>query len=206
MYRRRSGGRGRAMRLPVVSGLGVLCVVGLATGCSSSGPGGSPSSGHGSSTSAAAVTSAVSAGPSLITLPLGASPAPVNRTLTRPPGAKVVDIATCIKPTNIVLLYLDRQIFGADDVTRQLQQLENIDGLLTPELKLIRQARATWLADGYPADFPTVKELDGYISIYGQLHTAAARRDLSPVPRLYRDLQKVDGQYAADTGPTVCKQ
>jgi hypothetical protein len=205
MDRRRPGRRVRAMRRPGLCSFGVLCVVGLATGCSSSGPGGSPSSGS-ASTSAAAVTSPVSAGPSLITLPLGASPAPVNRTLTRPPGAKVVDIETCIKPTNIVLLYLQQQIFGADDVAVQLQQLESIDGLLNPQLKLIRQARATWLADGYPAGFATVKELDAYISIYEQLHTAAARRDLTPVPRLYRELQKVDGQYAADTGPTVCKQ
>jgi hypothetical protein len=204
MYRRRPGGRVRAMRLPVLS---AFLGVGLATGCSSSGPGGSPSSSHGSTgASAAAVTSPVSAGPSLITLPLGASPAPVKRTLTRPPGAKVVDFSTCIDPTNIVLLYLERQIFDADDVRTQLQQLANIDGLLNPELKLIRKARATWLADGYPADFPTVKELDGYISIYGQLHTAAAQRDLTPVPRLYRELQKVDGQYGADAGPTVCTQ
>jgi hypothetical protein len=102
--------------------------------------------------------------------------------------------------------YLRKQIFDNGDRSVQEQQFAHIGDLVTPQLKTVRQARSTWLADGYPASFPVVRDLDDYIAIYEKFLKAAKTDDLDAVPHLHTELNKINAQYNADADERVCKQ
>ncbi|HZC69206.1 MAG TPA: hypothetical protein VE442_00790 [Jatrophihabitans sp.] len=188
----------QGVRLP-----GTIALLGLALvgGCTSSG-GATPSSPPPSTSSQSVTTPSDTP----IALPAG-SPTPAERTLHRPAGATIVSFHTCITPSNIVILYIKNQIFGTGELDLQLSQLPGAGRLAGSERRRIGKARKTWLADGYPAKFPMVRELDSLIEIYTKIIAAAKAKNLDPLPDLYVRLEKVDGQYSADTGsPSVCEQ
>lgn len=198
MHRRRPGRRAHGARLPVLSALAATVLV---AGCSSSGvaaPTSTPA--PGSRTQPATATS-----PEPIGLPVQASPTPVKRTITRPAGAKMVDFATCIAPVTVVPDALRSQIFNSSDRGEQQAQLSQLPQLVNPQLHDVRKARATWLADGYPPHFAVVRDLDGFIAVYEQFLKAARSRNLDAVPGLYLRLLKVNAQYGADAGNSVCQ-
>jgi hypothetical protein len=192
----------QGVRLP---GTIVLLALALGAACSSGG-GAAPSSSSPPHTSPASTTTTPPPSPSAVTLPVG-SPTPVQRTLHRPAGATVVGFDTCIAPSNIVILYIKNQVFGTAEADLQLSQLPGAGKLAGSERRRISKARRVWLAHGYPAGFTIVRELDSLIDIYTKIIAAAKAGDLDPLPRLYVRLEKVEGQYGADSGsPSVCEQ
>lgn len=204
MHRRRPGRHARAACLPVTT---ALLGVALTAGCSGSGGAAPPRSSPHSTTSPGSTPTSTAAPPSQapVGLPVG-SPTPIKRSVTRPAGAKIVDYRTCTDPAGyLVDLYLKNEVFSQSDRTLQDQQLADIGGLLGPQLRKTQHARATWLADGYPASFPVVRDLDGLISVYDKLHKAARTKDLDAVPHLYTELMTVDAQYRTDANNRVCQ-
>lgn len=206
MRRRRPGRHVRAACLPATTALLGLALV---AGCSSSSGAApttappSPSSAPPTSTASAPTTPSETP----VALPVTPSPTPVERKISRPAGAKIVDFRTCITPSNIVILFLQNQVFAAPDLTAQLIQLDGAGRLAAAERKRIEKARRVWLRDGYPAGFPIVRELDNFIDIYTKINAAAKARNVDPLPRLYLRLLKVDAQYGADSGSrSVCEQ
>lgn len=176
-----------------------VVALGTAVGCGSGG-----SAAKGSPTAPVPGTTTASVSPSPVSMPVDTSPTPVRRTVRRPAGARPVDFTTCITPSNVVSLYLRDQVFGTGDRAVQEQQLGDIGGLLDPQLAKTRQARHTWLTDGYPANFPVVRDLDGFIATYVRLQRAAGTKDVGAVPDLYIELNTVIAQYGADTRGGVC--
>jgi hypothetical protein len=199
MHRRRPGRRAHGACLPVLSTLAAAL---LAAGCGSSSGGRAPSS---SATPGSRTSSATASSPEPIGLPVQASPTPVERAITRPPGAKIVDFATCIAPATVVPDALRSQIFNSSDRAEQQSQLSQLPQLVGPQLHDVRKARTTWLADGYPAGFPVVRDLDGFIAVYEQFLKVARTGNLDAVPGLYLRLVKVNAQYGADAGNSVCQ-
>lgn len=194
----------QGVRLPVIT---ALLGVTLAAGCTSSGgstPTSPPPTSHQPVSTPAPTTPSQSQTP--VGLPIAPSPVPIKRTLTRPPGAAVVDRHTCGVPLDEVAPYLKNQVFVAPDVSLQLSQLPGAGRLAASERREIRKARRVWLRDGYPAGFPTVRDLDNYIAVLTRTVAAARAGSLDPLPRLYLQLEKINAQYLQDSGPTVCQQ
>jgi hypothetical protein len=208
----RGPGRRACARLPEASAraavlglLGATFVAGCTSNAASTRDSTTPTStAAGPNTTAPTTTAPPSPGP--VGLPVQPSPTPIKRTLRRPAGAKVVDFGTCIAPTNVVGLYLKQQILEAPQRSIQEMQLADLPTLLNSEFRNVRKAHATWLADGYPAGFPVVKDIDGFIAVYSKLQNAVRTKDLEAVPTLYLRLTKVIAQYDADAGAPVCAQ
>ncbi|MDT4989008.1 MAG: hypothetical protein QOI74_3102, partial [Micromonosporaceae bacterium] len=64
--------------------------------------------------------------------------------------------------------------------------------------------RAAVLRNGYPADFPAVRDLDATLAVYTKLSAAAKAKDLDAVPDLYTELNTIGAQYNVDTPSNIC--
>lgn len=184
-----------AVRLPVTSALLGLA---LAAGCSNSG-GGNPTTSAPPPTSRQPVSTPPSTpGQTAVGLPIAPSPTPIERNISRPPGAQSVDVHSCDVGIDSMGPFLKTVFFTAPTVSLQLIQLKGAGQLARTEQRRTEKARRVWLRDGYPARFPVVRDLDTYIDIYKKIIAAAKAKDLNPLPNLYLRLQKVEAQYAVD--------
>lgn len=196
--------RAHRARLPVTALLGLA----LVAGCSSSGgaaptPSSSPSTGA-SRTSSSSAPGSQAPSQTPVGLRIQPSPTAIKRAVTRPAGASRVGFHTCVAALGVVDIYLKNQIFSMPDVNVQLAQLAGAGRLARSERKRAEKARRTWLRDGYPRDFPVVRDLDALIGIYNKVIAAATAKNLNPLPALYLRYRQANAQYAADADDSVC--
>lgn len=149
-------------------------------------------------------TSSVAAPPTAVGLPTQ-SPSVVERHLARPAGARAVDFATCAAPAGVVLLYMKNQIFASGIRAVQLTQLPGLARLADQDHSAVAKARRTFLADGYPASFPIVHDLDAILAADAAVARDARATRLDAMPNDYVARSTADAQYGHDTrSPSIC--
>ena len=84
--------------------------------------------------------------------------------------------------------------------------LKTLPGILAPDRKLIDQVRGYWLAAGYPASFPTVRDLDRLAAAADILIPAAAKADWPTVEKVYLPLNSAFQQYVNDADNELCPE
>ena len=69
----------------------------------------------------------------------------------------------------------------------------------------ITKARQQWLAGGYPADSPAVRDIDAMLAALDRLVPLAKAADLNAISKIYLDLNSALDQYVYDSG-AFCTQ
>jgi hypothetical protein len=205
-HRRRPGGHAGTVSLPLLLALAVALAL---TGCSG-GSGGAvdtspppirtaPTSEP--STPPATPSSAAADGPATSPTPVASPTAPITATrrkVTRPAGARDPDVATCIAVADLLLDVIRDKIWLATTRDEQVAGLVEVGELAAHNGQQLRKARNTWRADGYPAGFPVVHDLDRLIDLYGQVYKAGQTGDVEAVPGLYTRIEIARKQINAD--------
>lgn len=66
--------------------------------------------------------------------------------------------------------------------------------------------RSAWLRAGYPAGFPTVRDIDAMLTAANELFAAARRGDIAPLPRIYLHYNSALDQYDNDANFSLCPE
>jgi hypothetical protein len=66
--------------------------------------------------------------------------------------------------------------------------------------------RQAWLRAGYPATFPTVRDIDAMINAADRLFAAARKKDITPLPQIYLDYNSALHQYENDANHALCPE
>jgi hypothetical protein len=194
------------VRLPAL-----LCGVAITlAGCSSSGgPGAGTSTATGSGPASVPGSTPASAGApaSSPVMSPTAAPSVTKRKVTRPAGARTPDFADCTGTTSFVTSLIEREIFAQLDRAAQTAALTTIGKVATSDKRTISKARRGWVADGYPAGFAVVQDLDGYLDAYTALERAGAAGDVDAVPGIYLHIKSLDEQFDNDVNSAgLCQQ
>ena len=181
----------------------------LSSACSSNG-GAAPSV-----TSAVGSTSIpsrppASASPTSVALPSPSSTATESH-LHRPAGARQLSSHVCLDVIfQIGGLAQSMEIvfagFAQNSPTVAMYNYATLPRVEARDRAALPKLRKAWLRAGYPATFPTVRDIDAMINAADRLFAAARKKDITPLPRIYLDYNSALHQYENDANHALCPE
>jgi hypothetical protein len=133
-----------------------------------------------------------------------------RRPIARPAGARQLTPKQC-SSTIDAMAFIEIAMRGiikgyAATPTIAAANFKTLPAVLGPDRRTLSRVRSYWLAAGYPATFPTVRDVDAMIGAADRMLAAAKQDDPTHLPEIYLDYNSALDQYTFDASNSLCPE